>query len=228
MNIRRVQYQIGCVHNLLFKEEYKLAVLPYFSFERVEYGIDNENTIHEQIRLIFKNENMIIVMKKDGLAFICESDKSELEDENGIMKIFWDLYEKFKLFKGYTKTSSHLLLVHAIEFKENKDVEDILNNNPFLKNPYGKLDEFGCAYEFKKDDFIYKINFGNYSKKDISIQDLRPLKSEATKDLMDKVGLMMRIEINKPEKNPSFKKFVALLRNAEDVIENAPKNESRV
>src|SRR4051794_6356509 len=107
MKIRRIQYQIGCTHVLTFKDEYKPAVTPYFPFENVQYGIDNENTIHEQIRLIFKNNNIAIVMKKDGITLIFEGETAELEDETGVIKLFWDLYEKFKLFKGYTKTVSH-------------------------------------------------------------------------------------------------------------------------
>ena len=72
MKITRFQYNIDYIHIITFREEYKLAVSPYFGFDKLRYAIDNENTIHESIRLIFPIEHMAFFIRKEGLTFLFE------------------------------------------------------------------------------------------------------------------------------------------------------------
>jgi len=219
MKIRRLQYNIDYTHIITFKEEYKQAVLPYFGFENLRYGIDNENTINESIRLIFSTETIALFIRKEGITFLFEGDIIDLKNQTGVIKFFWDIYEKIKSFKGYKKTNRHSLIAHAVDIKEKDEIDDILSNNPYLKlNPFGKLDEFASIYDFKKNERIYKFTFGNYSEKDIKNHDLTPFKTEYNKDLFDNVGLMCRLEIFDDCKNPSFNKFKTLLSDADGII----------
>ena len=78
MKIRRLQYNIDYTHIITFKEEYKQAVLPYFGFENLRYGIDNENTINESIRLIFSTETIALFIRKEGITFLFEGDIIDL------------------------------------------------------------------------------------------------------------------------------------------------------
>lgn len=94
MAIRKLQYQIDYVHILTFREEYKKAVSPFFGFQDVEYAIENENTINEGIRLIFKNEKIALFVRKESITFIFEGEVDEVKNPNGIIKFFFDLYEK--------------------------------------------------------------------------------------------------------------------------------------
>ena len=158
MIIRRLQYNIDYTHILTFREEYKQAVLPYFGFDNLRYGIDNENTINEGIRLIFSNEKIALFLRKEGLSFIFEGDVSDLKNQNGVIKFFWDIYENIKKFKGYKKTNRHNLIVHAVKIIDKRKIDEILNDCPYLKlNPFGKLDEFASVYEFKRNDKLYKL-----------------------------------------------------------------------
>lgn len=219
MSIRRFQYQIDYVHILTFKDQYKDAVTPYFPFEKVEYSVDNENTIHEGIRLVFKADNMTIVLNKQSIVIVFEGDLNELKNQNGPVKIFWDIYERIKNFKNYTKTARHTILAQSVVIKPEKEINDILENNPYLNsNPFGKLDEFLCAYEFQQNDISYKFQFGNYTNKDIKKQDLMPFKTDFNKDLIDNVGIIGRIEATEKEKNPSFGKFKSLLSKVEKIL----------
>ncbi len=219
MKIRRIQYNIDYVHILTFKEEYKQAVIPYFGFDNLRYGIDNENTINESIRLIFASDFMALFIRKDGLTIIYDGADSDLKNQNGIMKFFWEIYERIKNFQGYKKTTRHSIIAHAVDLTEKKLIEKSLNNNDYFSiNPFGKLTEFGCNYEFKKDDKDYKFQFGNFSEKDIKVHDLRSLGSEYNKDLVDGLGFMCRVEIFDKCSTPNFSKFKALLSNAEHLI----------
>jgi len=219
MSIRRIQYQIDYVHIITFREEYKIAVAPYFGFDKLEYGIDNENTIHEGIRLIFKTEQIALILRKDAITLIYEGDVEELKKQNGVIKLFWDLYEKIKSFQAYVKTTRHSLLVHAVKIKDKKEVEEMLLKNPYLSlNPFGKLDEFSCVYEVKKEEVDYKMQFGNYTEKDIKKHDLTPLKTSFNEDLINGLGIMGRLDITEMEKNPNFTKFKSLLTKAENTL----------
>lgn len=225
MKIRRLQYNIDYTHILTFKEEYKNAVIPYFGFDNLRYAIDNENTSNESIRLIFSTETIALFIRKEGITFIFEGDAEDLKNQTGVIKFFWDIYEKIKSFKGYKKSNRHSIIVHSVEIMEKEDVNNLLTENPYLKyNPFGKLDEFASIYEFTKDEKSYKFTFGNYSEKDLKIHDLTPFKTEFNRDLYDNVGLMCRLEIFEDCKSPNFSKFKSLFINAESVISSFKAN----
>lgn len=219
MSIRRLQYNIDYVHILSFKEEYKNAVIRYFGFDGLRYGIDKENTIHESIRLIFANECLALYIRKEGITFIYEGDVEQIKNQNGIVKIFWDLFETIKSFNGYKKTTRHSIITHNVDIMEQDKVEVIMKDNPFFKiNPFGKLEEFGCIYEYQKENSNIKFEFGNYSSKDIAKHDLRPFKTDYNSDLIDGVGLMSRLEIKEECNAPTFSKFKSLLTNAGKIV----------
>jgi hypothetical protein len=219
MKIVRIQYNIEYIHILTFREEYKQAVVPYFSFDKLRYAIDNENTINESIRLIFTIEHLAVFIRKEGLTFIFEGDIGELKSQNGVIKVFWDLFQNIKGIKGFKRCTKHSLIINAVELVEKPLIDNILENNPYLpKNPFGKLTEFACIYEFLKDGIYYKYQFGNYSEKDITTYELRPFSTEYTKELLDGLGYMWRVELKEETKEPTFSKFKTLLNNSEQVI----------
>lgn len=219
MKIRRLQYSIDYVHIITFKDEYRQAIAPYFGFDNVEYAVENENTIFEEIRLIFRIEKIALFIKKEGITLVFEGNVEDLKNQNGVIRIFWDIYEKIKQFKGYTKTTRHLLVVHSVEIKETEEVEKTLTESAYIfLNPFGKLDDFSCIYEFTKEEMRFKMLLGNYSSRDIKNHDLMPFKTEYNNDLLNNLGLMIRAEVAKLEKDPSFNKFKSLLAILEKKI----------
>jgi len=219
MKIRRLQYNIDYTHILTFKDEYRAAVLPYFGFDNLRYGIDNENSINESIRMIFMTETIALFIRKEGITFLFEGDVTDLKNQTGVIKFFWDIYEKIKLFKGYKKTNRHSLITHSVEIMKKEEVEEIVKDCPCFKiNPFGALDDFAANYEFKRDDKIFKFTFGKYSEKDIKTYDLTPFKTEGNKELFENVGRMCKLDIFEDCKNPSFSKFKSLLSEAENII----------
>jgi hypothetical protein len=219
MKIRRLQYNIDYTHILTFREEYKRLVLPYFGFDNLRYGIDNEYTINESIRLIFETEKLALSIRKEGITCSFEGDIKDVKNQSGPIKFFWDIYDGIKKLEGYKKTNRHSLLLHAVDIIDKDEIDKILTNNPYLKiNPFNKLEEFAAVYHFKKEDKFYKFTFGNYSEKDIKIYDLRPFKTEYNKDLLGSYGLMSQFELYEDISNPTFSRFKALLTDAESKI----------
>jgi hypothetical protein len=219
MKIRRVQFNIGFIHILTFREEYKDLFSPYFKFDKLKYAIDNENTIHEAIRLIFPTENIIVNARKDGITFFFEGDVNELKNQNGIIKIYWDLYEGIRKFKAFHKAINHNLVIHAVDIKEPSEIKTILEKNPYFTiNPFGKLNEFACVYEYDKENLKCKFSFGNYTPDDINKHDLMPFKTKFNEELINGTGLISRIELTEETLSPSFTKFKTLLTNVENIL----------
>jgi hypothetical protein len=219
MKIRRFQYNIDYVHIITFNEEFKWAVAPYFGFDQVEYVIENPNTLDANIRLIFKVEKLFLFIRKEGLTVVYEGEIDALKEQNGVIKIFWDIFEKIKSFKGYTKSARHSSIIFSVDVKNKEEIETILIKSPYQTiNPFGKLDEFACVYEFQKNDKTYKFEFGNYSEKDIKKYDLSPFKTEFNKDLIGAVGLMSRFEVYENQRSPDFTKFKSLLTHSEAML----------
>lgn len=219
MKIRRIQYNIDYVHILTFREEYKNAVIPYFGFDNLRYGIDNENTTNESIRLIFNTEAIAISFRKDGITIVFDGESKDLKNQNGVIKLFWDLYERVKKLQGYRKTTKHSLICVGVFIMKEDGVKNILKNPKYFStNPFGPLNEFCCVYEFEKDEKYYKFDFGNYSEKDIKKHDLQPFKAEFNKDLIEGFGLMCRTEIQEKSSTASFSKFKSLLTETEKLI----------
>ena len=48
----------------------------------------------EDRRNPFQNEQIALFLRKEGFSIVFEGDTLELEEANGIMKPFWDLFEK--------------------------------------------------------------------------------------------------------------------------------------
>lgn len=221
MPIRKCHYQVDYIHILTFKEEYKSAILPYFGFDNLEYAIDNENSIHENIRLIFKNENMGILFRKEAIVLIYEGDAADLGNANGPVKFFWDLLERVKKFTGFKKFTKHHLITYAVDIHPKEEIDKFLENPPFLvKNSFGKLSEVAGLYEFEKGGVQHKFQYGNFSARDIKTHDLVSFKSAFNADLYDSVGIMGRLEVTEPNGGPSFGKFKSLLTHSEKIFKN--------
>jgi len=214
-----VQYSIDYIHILSFREEYKKAVIPYFGFENLRYGIENENTINESIKLIFPLESIAIIIKKEGISCIFEGEVQELKRQQGIMHPFWEIYDKIKDFAGYRKTTRQSIICHAVELYEEDKMNKIFSKNPYLtKNPFGKLKEFGCNYEYGDKEKYHLFSFGNYSEQDIKKYELRPFESDSTTELVGAVGLMCKTEIRERNNTVSYSKFKTILSEAERII----------
>lgn len=211
MTIRRVQYSIEYVHILTFREEYKRAIIPYFGFDNLRYAIDEEGTFNENIRLFFDADSLFISVRKDGLTFIYEGDVSKLNSSNGFIKTFWEIFDRVKSFEGYKKTVRNSLICHGV---------DIIDQEPFNVNemfsdkwhsPFSDLSELAVIYEFEKEFNRIKLQYGNFSPKDIKIHDLMPFNNPFNSDLNDGFGVMARCEIKSDGDTASHSKLKGLL-----------------
>lgn len=218
MVIRKITYSIGYVHVLTFKENYKSIITPYFDFEPLEYAIDNENTISESIRLIFRNEGFILLFRKEGITFIYEGNVNDIKKNNPIIDIFFEIYEKIKKIEGFSKTKRHEINIDAVGIVEKEKSELLLERNLYLTNPFGKLREFATIFEFERDLKKYRLQFGNFSEDDIKKYNLSPLNTEHNSDLKGNFGLMCQVTVKEDITSSSFNKFKQLLKDGEGVI----------
>jgi len=218
MKIRKISYSINYIHIITFNQYYRKIIAPYFSYENLAYGIDNEITINEGARLVFKNEGVLINLKKENITFVYEGDISDVKRAHPILDYFFSIYEKIKSIDEFKKTVRHEIIIDAVEILDGADYEKYLKNNHFLKNPFGKLDEYGCSLEFVQDAQTIKMQAGNYTDKDIKKYDLTPYETEYNKDLFKGVGLMCRLVLKENIQSSSFSAFKNLLKDGETFI----------
>jgi len=207
---RKLIYIVDYIHILTFQSHIRAIVAPYFDYEPLEYGVDNEGTLDEGIRLIFRSEGFIFNFRKDSCSFVFEGDVALVKKANPQLEIFFNIYEKIKSIESFIKTKKHRLVVDSVQFED--DISKLLSiENKYLKNPFGKIAEFATIFVFDKDDKKIKLQFGNYSEADISKYKLSPLGTNYNKELMGKIGIMNQITIEEEVKNSNFSKFKELL-----------------
>jgi len=217
MKIRRFQYQINFIHIITFNYEYKDVVAPFFAMPNMQYAIENYGTLEESIRLVFPDNAVLIQISKEAIIFVFEGDVSELKKSHPMIEVFFDLYSRIKLLKGYTTTLRHSIKVHNVNITV--DQESKVNDyaNTYMKiNPFNSLKEFACIYNFEKDDCIYNIQIGNFSNSDIAKYGISPFKTNFNSDLANGFGLMSDISITESDKNPSVSKMRNLLKKIEE------------
>lgn len=216
MKVRKIQFDIDYTHILTFREEYKNAIIPYFGLDEVRYAIENENTIDEKIRLIFKNEAIAILFRKDGISYIYEGDSNETLDSVGVTKFFWDIFEKTKLFRGYLGVNRNHISIMAVETLEEDSYLKIADSpRQFSQNPFGKLEDWTSIYDFEKEPGkTYKIQFGNFCSKDISKHEISPFKTKYNEDLKTSNGLLAIVDIFERKKSANFSQYKKLFSEA--------------
>jgi hypothetical protein len=219
MEIRKVLYNIDYVHLIQFKEFYRGIISPYFALDHLEYGIDNENTIHESARLIFRENGFALNIRKEGITFWFEGDSKELMKSNPQLDIFFELLEKIKSIPGFARVTNQRLIVHGIQLEEEKpednkevDVKDL------IKNPFGSLDEFAAIYEFKQDSKNLKVRVGNFHTKDISKFKLMDINPNVNSFLVGRKGYLCEIELLEAMRSASVSKFKESMKYCESVF----------
>lgn len=219
MKIRKVGYNIDFVHVITFKEHYREIVAPYFNFDNLQYGIDNENTLHESIRLIFKNEGFTLQFRMDGATLIYEGDVALLRKQNAVTEIFLDIVDKIKKIPGFSKVSRHKITLNFVDVLSKEEVDEILKKNKYLINPFGELEEFATVYEFNSNGNKCRLQFGNYTYADVEKYDLTPFKSEYNSDLTkEAVGLMAQLTMVEDIASPSMSKLKNLIEESDKLL----------
>jgi hypothetical protein len=220
MQIRKLVYSIGYIHILHFSKYYREIIAPYFSYEPLEYGIANENTMDEAVKLTFRNEGFEFLFQKNGATLWYEGDSANLKRSNAQIDIFFEIHEKIKKIPGFAKIKNHRIVLIGVEVKEPAEVESLLENNPMVKNPFGKLDEVAAVYEFTKDTQKIRLQIGNFSEKDIVKYSLATISRDYNNELKDKVGLMGQLTIQEPISETSYSRFKTFLKEGESIYDN--------
>jgi len=217
--IRRVQYNIDYAHILTFREEYKSVISRFFGHENVRYRIENENTINELVRLVFDDLYMGLSFRKDGLTMIYNGSSSDLKRSDVQMEYFWEIYERVKSLKGYTRTVMHTMKLHAVEIRSVEETQQVKKNSiKYLSINHDDLEDFLVNYIYKKSGIDFSIGIGNYSERDIDKQDLMPFKNKSNEDLNGNVGVMCVLEMKEKCSSPTFNKFKENIKIAEGAI----------
>jgi hypothetical protein len=204
MIIRKIQYNINYSHILSFKDDYKKITAPYFGWNKVKYSIEQADTFHEALRLIFTEYNTIMHFRKDGITIMFEGSDSEFLSDSSLVKEFFVMYESITHLECYSKTTRHDLTVYAVNPAEPIKNTDFIKFNPVPE----KLIEFACIYHYKMSDNDINLTFGNFIPNDIEKYDLSPFKTKHNEDLFKaENGKMCEVRLMSDEEKPTFSKL---------------------
>jgi len=217
MEIRKLQYSISHIHILTFTDHIKPIIAPYFTYEPLEYGIDNENSLNQNVRLVFRKEGFIMQFNKEAAILLFEGDVQEVKRQNPIVNMFFDIYEKIKKIDGFIKIKNHAITTDAVKLLDKDEYALVLDKNKYLTNPFKNVHDFASVLEFKEEAKRYRLQFGNYEPKDIAKHNLLPLKVEYNDDLQKGVGLLAQLQIVEDVSTSNFSKFKGLINDAEDI-----------
>lgn len=218
MIIRKFTYTIGHIHILTFKDRIKEIIAPFFRYEPLEYGVDNEGTLQENVRLIFRKEGCIMQFNKESASLIYEGDIAEVKKHNPTVEIFFDIYDKITKMQGFIGVRTQNLQVDAVLIKEESEYKETLAKNNFLTIPFKNVDEFATIFEFKDAGKEYRVHFGNFTPKDIVKLNLTPLKLKFNEELEGKFGLVGQFQVGEETKSVSFSKLKDLIALNEKFI----------
>jgi hypothetical protein len=217
MQARKLTFIVGYIHILTFKDQIKRIVAPYFTYD-IEYGIDNEGTMQENVRLVFKKEGFIMQFNKEMSSLVYEGPIENVRKSNPHVDIFFDILGKIAKMETFNNIKYINMGVDFVGLIKKDEYEQLLVSNKFVYNPFQKFDEFATIMEFHNGNKTYRIEFGNFNEGDIEKRALSPLKTLYNKELVGKYGVMAQTRINEESNSASFSKFKDLLTDVTNVL----------
>lgn len=218
MQIRKCIYTISHIHIITFQHHIRQIISPYFSYEPLEYGIDNEGTLNENVRIIFRNDGFVMQFNKETAILIFEGPISEVKKSNPLVEMFFDIYQKIKAIEGFVKTTTHSLATDFVAFTSKQEYDDSLVKNNFVNSPFSEVSEYASILELTRNGYTTRIQFGNYSEKDIIKSNLTPLKTAYNNELLGKYGFMAQVQVTEESNLPNFSKYKSLVGEAENIV----------
>lgn len=214
MQIRKCTYTISHIHILTFQSHIRQIISPYFSYEPLEYGIDNEGTLNENIRIIFRNDGFLMQFNKETATLMYEGPISEVRKSNAVVDIFFDIYQKIKGIDGFVKTTAHTMEADFVGFTNKQNHDESLVANKLVTIPFPNVSEYASIMEMSQNDSTIRLQFGNYNEKDILKYNLSPLKTAYNEALKGNYGYIAQIRVTEETIAPSFSKYKSLIAEA--------------
>lgn len=211
----KTQYIIQYTHVLTFSTEYRKVIAPFFSLPDLKYGLNNQGTFEEHIRLVFEKGGYVIVCQKDGIALIYEGDISELKrSTSGPLSTFFDILAAIKSMLGFGKVLLHQVHTHTLLHREGPIAElKAIEGSKVLKSvPFREVKDFAVTFETKAEEVEIFATVGNYRENDIVKFDLTPFKTDYNLDVLKKYsGYLCDLKVKETEELPTYGKFKKLL-----------------
>jgi len=215
MKIRKIQYNINYSHILSFKDEYKKITAPYFGWNHVRYSIDQYNSIHEALRLIFTDYDTVMHFRKDGITIMFEGDENTFFSDSSLIKEYFTMYESIVALDCFTKTQKHDLLIYGVDTENPAYSSDYLK----VKCPEELID-FACTYHYNYKNYEIHKTIGDFIPSDIEKYELSPFKTKQNQDLFEvERGKMCEFRMIEITHEPSLPKLKKLITEANKQID---------
>jgi hypothetical protein len=224
MQPRKLTFVVGYIHILTFKDQIKKIIAPYFTYD-LEYGIDNEGTLQENVRLVFKKEGFILQFNKEMASLVYEGPIFNVRKNNVHVEMFLDILEKIRKMETFIKIQYQSMFIDFVGFEKPEIYNKLLESNSYIFNPFGKIKEFASIIEYEYEGKQYNLQFGNFNEGDIEKRKLSPLKTTFNQELVGKMGTMAQMQVKEDTPTVSFSKFKTLISDIENSLLKYIKND---
>ena len=233
MKIRRFQYDIEYSHILTFQDYYRDKIAPYFKIDNLRYGFDNLGTIDEAIKLVFLDTNCVIHCSKGAIRIMYEGSPDDfIKGGSPQYDLFNGILNSIKEISGFGKIVRHNLHLQAVEIFETNSITNELDHSKLKESKYIKIlpltnpSQFAIVFEEGNEEIgdYSKIQFGNFSKKDIKTYDLSPFETDWNKDLFsENSGYICDVRSRKLTTTFSKSNFKILFEEIQELIKKFEK-----
>ena len=195
METIKIVYMIQYYHVLTFSNEYRKKMARFFSMPNLRYGIDEQGTLNETIRLIFNNEKVGFRINKETAMMTFSGSLDKFKAEKGMLDTFFDVFKAVSSIDGFQGVISHELHSYSVLLdKEIVEFESIDKSQLIKPSISGKLEDFAIILDVLNDTMKVSANIGNYRPKDITTFDLLPF-DPVNEDMQTKTGYLIELKI---------------------------------
>lgn len=219
--ILKTTYEVRYPVILNFREIYKEIINPYFVYPNAKYSIINEDTHQESIRMTFSDSNNILYFSYDRILFAYDGDIKDLTSKGSILKMVFDILEKLKEIKTFTKVSREMVELIKIQYSDlttEKVVKKFIKEK--VKNScLSETQDIGLMEEGRFDNFNASIHFGPFIPNiEIERFDIYSLSLNKRNELKEKNGILIKATLSKISNSVSQKSFIEIGKKAQKLV----------
>lgn len=222
----KVQFEIRYTPILDFTPSYRKLLNPYLKLPNIKFNIENIDTLREIMILNFHEDLYSIDCRFDRMILLAEGNDLKLDDPNGPLKLFTDIFEKIKSFETFGNISSTIISYWSVTLFENQTSEEVIRKfkedylatkiSSFAK-PFDNITDTAIVIEHDDANQFSRLRFGPLSVQDAQRLNLSPFESKENSYLYTEKGILSEIFLSEKEKRPDFSLLAKLLKTAESL-----------
>ncbi|GIV58624.1 MAG: hypothetical protein KatS3mg042_1537 [Rhodothermaceae bacterium] len=218
-----IQIRLNTVADMSWHARTILA--PFRSFA-TNVRISNVNNPQENVIMEFAEDNYIISLDWNLLAFVSQGEFKKWDNRDGILRFFMDVFSRVKKLDSYSGIENIRVLTWSIISDHCADVLDFRKKYFSKDVPEGDKDA-AIIVIGAIEDRTFELHFGPYlGKSDIdrhNLYFLQRMNDPYAQELQNLRGTLVRAEVKQNNITEPFQTIVNLLKEARKLTKGVAK-----